>query len=57
MRDGGGPGALVNTYVTSMVGYDATKRTLDTAKAIIEKAREDSNSAAIKKGQHQKPDL
>ena len=52
-----GPGTLIKNYTTHMTGLDATIRTLDAAKRIIDKAQAEASGAAIKKGQQQKAGL
>jgi hypothetical protein len=52
-----GPGTLIKNYTTHMTGLDATIRTLEAAKRIIDKAQTEAIGAAIKKGQQQKAGL
>jgi hypothetical protein len=52
-----GPGTLIKNYTTHMTGLDATIRTLEAAKRIIDKAQAEAIGAAIKKGQQQKAGL
>lgn len=52
-----GPGTLIRSYSTLMIGYDAIIRGFESGKAIIDKAQAEANAEAIKKGQQQKPDL
>jgi hypothetical protein len=52
-----GPGTLIKNYTTHMTGLDAAVRALDAAKEIVEKAQEEADGAAIKKGQQHKSDL
>jgi hypothetical protein len=52
-----GPGTLIKNYTTHMTGLDATIRTLEAAKRIIDKAQAEASGAAIKKGQQQKAGL
>jgi hypothetical protein len=49
--------ALVDGQNTTMVGYDAALRGAKEAKALTDKASEAANTAAIKKGQQQKPEF
>ena len=52
-----GRNELINSYNTTMIGFDAIIQSFDAAKGIIDKARAEASGAAIKQGQQQKPDL
>ena len=52
-----GRNELINSYGTTMIGFDAIIQSFDAVKGIVDKARAEASGAAIKQGQQQKPDL